>query len=180
MKKLIITSVFCAVVSLTVFGQNDAPKYNVPEDYSFTLPEDYTAYEPQIKEAIDWYLWRSLAFDADKRQTAGAFFFKWLIGTPTVTVDIHPDIVNFSANNPELILPFAMGWTKFAIDNPTHSKDPIKGSHAGIEAAVDYYNKNRGFLKKDENIEKYEKMIKKNKLENYIKKHLPKKEDDIK
>jgi len=169
MKKIVLVFIL-GISFLSVFSQDNTPKYTVPKDYSFTLPEDYEKYNPMVSEAIDWYLWRSMGFDADKRQEAGAFFLKWLIGTPAVTVDIDPKIVNFMNTNPELLLPFSMGWAKYSIDN--NSKDRIKGCSAGIEAVVSFYRTNRGFLRKDDNVEKYEKMIKKNKLEDYIKKNL--------
>lgn len=166
MKNLLFTLLFCSL-SLFTFGQNNNPKYTVPEEYSFVEAEDYDTFAPQIKETIDWFLWRSMAFDATKRKDASTFFLQWLMGSPTVSVEINPDIVNFLTPNPELMMPFMMGWTKYALEN--NSKDKIKGNLAGVTATVEYYNKNRGFLKKDKNIENYEKMIKKNKLEDFIK-----------
>lgn len=164
---------FCLLFSFILpyaLGQNGTPKFTVPEEYEFNLPEDYEKYEPKILQTIDWYLWRSKGFDEDLREDAREFFIKWLIGSPSVTVDIQPKIVNFIEINPDLLIPFMMGWTKYALSN--HSKDHVKNTGAGIVTAVDYYNKNRGYLGKDKNIEEYEKMIKKNKLENYIKKNI--------
>lgn len=159
---------------ITGFAQtNPTPKYNIPTEYSFLLPEDYNKYNSQIKEAIDWYLWRSMGLDEDKRQNAAAFFMKWLIGTPSVTIDIHPEVVNFVDTNPQLLISFSMGWAKYSIEN--NSTDRIKGCVAGIEAVVTYYNKNRAFMNKDVSIEKYEKMIKNNKLDSYIIKKIPSK-----
>lgn len=162
-----------ALLFISLIGSaqtNKIPKYNVPEEYSLLLAEDYNKYQPQILETIDWYLWRSMGLDNDKRQTAATFFMKWLTGTPTVTVDIDPKIVNFMDINPQLLLPFSMGWTKYSIEN--NSTGRIKACMAGIEVIVDYYNANRAFMNKDKNIEKYEKLIKNNKLENYISKNL--------
>ena len=169
MKNLTLILLF-SFVSLLAFAQNDNPKYTVPSEYTFVEPEDYDTYEPQIREVIDWYLWRSLAFDSEKRRDASAFFFQWLIGTPTVSVELNTNIANFLDNNPELLMPFMMGWTKYSLENDT--KDKIECNIASIETVVGYYNKNKGFLKKDKNIEDYEKMMKKNKLKNYIKKNI--------
>lgn len=157
----------CLIASAQV---NTTPKYNIPEEYSFVLPEDYDKYQPQIKEAIDWYLWRSMGLDEEKRKNAAAFFSTWLVGSPTVTIVIDDKIVDFLQTNPQLLLPFCMGGAKYAIDN--NSNDRVKLSVAGIEAVVAYYNKNRAFMNKQDSIEKYEKMIKKKKLENYIRKKL--------
>lgn len=161
---------------VTGFAQtNSIPKYNVPEEYSFLLREDYNKYQLEIKEAIDWYLWRSMGMDNDKRQNAATFFMKWLVGSPAVTVEIDTKVVNFVNTNPQLLIPFSMGWSKYSIDN--EDADRIKACAAGIEAATAYYNKNRAFMNKDVDIEKYEKMIKNKKLENYISKNLPPKKE---
>ncbi len=174
MKKTLLIFSFICVYVIGSAQTNTIPKYTVPEEYSFVLPEDYTTYQPQVKEAIDWYLWRSMGLDENKRQYAAAFFMKWLVGSPTVTVDIDEKIVNFADNNPPLLIPFCMGWAKYAIDN--NPDDRVKGCCAGIQTTVDYYNTNRGSMNKDANVEKYEKMIKNKKLEKYISKNLaPKK-----
>lgn len=170
MKKLILTTTLFCFVALFSYPQESNPKFTVPEDYAFVNPEDYANYEPQVIEAIDWYLWRSMAFDAGKRKEASSFFLQWLIGSPSVTVEIQPDVANFFQTNPELMMPFMMGWTKHSLEN--NSDDNIKGSIAGIEAVVRYYQKNRGFLKENKEVEKYAKMIEKNKLEKHIKKVL--------
>ncbi|QIK54111.1 hypothetical protein G7051_07090 [Dysgonomonas sp. HDW5B] len=171
MKKSVFIFTFIFVFVMGFAQTNTTPKYNVPEEYSFLLREDYNKYEPEIKEAIDWYLWRSMGMDNDKRQNAATFFMQWLVGSPAVTVEVDTKVVNFVDTNPQLLIPFSMGWSKYAIEN--ENADRIKASAAGIEAAVTYYNKNRAFMNKDANIEKYEKMIKNKKLENYISKNLP-------
>lgn len=173
MKKSIFIISFLFMCLIAFAQTNKIPKYNVPEEYSLLLADDYNKYEPQIKEAIDWYLWRSMGLDNDKRQAAATFFMKWLAGSPSVTVEIDPKIVNFIDTNPQLLIPFCMGWTRYSIEN--NSNDRVKACMAGIEVVVASYNTNRAFMNKDKNIEKYEKMIKSNKLESYISKNLPSK-----
>lgn len=166
MKKILFTY-FLFVCSIFVFSQSTTnPKFDVPEEYSLVAPEDYTKYEPQLVNVINWYLWRSLAFDADKRKLADQFFLKWITGSPTVDVDIHPDIVNFIDATPQLFVPYIMGCVKYSIDN-NYSKDKIKANCAGIRTAVKYYKNNRSFFQKNNNIEKYDKM-KEDKLEKYV------------
>ncbi|WP_165043048.1 hypothetical protein [Dysgonomonas sp. ZJ709] len=160
---LLLFSFTCTVL----FSQN----YNVPKDYKFVIAEDYKTYEPQIKETMEWLLQTSLGQDSKKRQEANAFFIAWLTGEPDIKVNIHPKVVNFMDGNPELLIPFMIGWSKYALDN-NYSKDNIAGNMAGIEATVTFYRKNRGYLKQDKNIEKYEKLIEKGNLEKEIKKNL--------
>ncbi|SHF55282.1 hypothetical protein [Dysgonomonas macrotermitis] len=164
MKKVVFFTLFC-VSAFICWSQN--PKYNVPEEYSLVLPEDYSKYEPQILETIDWYLWRSVALDADRQKEASIFFMKWITGSPTVTVDIHIEFIKYTTETPGLLMPFIMGWVKYSLEN-NYSKDRVKACNAGIVTAVNYYNKNKGFLSENKEIKKYENLIKKNKLEKFI------------
>lgn len=158
------------IISLSTLCANaqkeNIPVYDVPKEYSLVLPEDYTKYEPQLMQTIDWYLWRSISLDAEKRQDAIVFFIKWITGSPTVTVDIHPEIISLIKNTPELLIAFMMGWVKYSINN-NYSKDKIKCCNAGLQAVLDYYKKNRSYFSKHEDLEKYGKMNK-NQQEKYI------------
>jgi len=169
MKKTIMMFLI-AFLCIAVYGQD----YPVPAEYTMEKKEDYKSYEPQIKATIDWYLNQSLSADPKKRAAAGEFFMKWMGGTPDVSVGIDPRIVNFMGTNRELLLPFIMGWAKYALNND-YSKDIVLCNKAGIEAVVAYYDKNKGFLKKDKNVEKYARSIEKGKLEEDIRKILEKK-----
>lgn len=159
---LALLSYFCIGVS----GQN----YNVPNNYKFENKEAYTVYEPQVKETIDWLLQTSLGKEANKRQEANSFLMAWVSGSPNVSIGIDPRIVNFISINPEMLMPFIAGWVKYALEN-SYSKDNIEGNKAGLEAVVAFYKNNRGYLKKDGNIEKWEKLVEKGKLEEEIKKN---------
>lgn len=147
--------------------------YTVPKDVKFENKEDYAAYEPQVKETISWLLDTPLAKDSNKRKEAGAFFLMWLTGTPDVSIEVNTDIIPFINDNPELLLPFMAGCVRYSLDN-NHDKDALKINVAGIETAVSFYRKNRGYLKKDGSIEKYEKLIQKGKLEQDLQKKLDK------
>jgi hypothetical protein len=62
------------------------------------------------------------------------------------------------------------GWTKYAIE--TKDKSEVASNIKGIEAAIDFYNRNKDLLQKDKAIEKYIKMKDSGKLEGYITKKL--------
>ena len=83
-------------------------------------------------------------------------------------------MMNFIKINPELVMPFTAGWTKYSLDND-YSEDVVQGTKAGVETVINFYRKNRGYLKKDGNIEKYEKLMENGKLETEINKKLNKK-----
>lgn len=168
MKKLIF-SFIGVLFSLSMLGQD----YNVPKNVKLEAKEDYAAYEPQVKETIDWLLNTPLGKDANKRTEANAFLMMWLIGTPNVSMNINADLLTFIKKNPELLMAFTAGSTKYALDND-YSKDMVQAHIAGIESAVNFYRKNRGYLKKDGDIEKYEKLMEKGKLEAEVRKKLDK------
>lgn len=166
-----IKSLFCLCflfLSYSIAAQTNKPKFSVPTEYSLVDSIDYKKYEPQVLEAIDWYLWRSLAFDKNERSQVKEFFMKWIAGSPTVTVAIDGNVVSFMNTSPELLMPFLMGWTKYSLDN-NYSKNNIKCCIAAIRATTKFYDDNRSFFIEDETIENYKKMNDK-KLEKYLKK----------
>ncbi|MFV0469550.1 MAG: hypothetical protein ACK5MK_11565 [Dysgonomonas sp.] len=169
MKKIMLVSLFC-LASIATFGQN----FEVPKNVTFETKEKYQTYEPQIKEAINWALNTPLSREPGKRRETYTFFMTWLTGTPNVSISIDTDKMTFWQTNPELLIPFMMGWTTYALDNG-YSKDEIQGYKSGIEAIVAFYRNNMLLLKKDKNIEKYETLIKKGKLDDELKKLLNKK-----
>lgn len=168
MKKTVLLVVF-VVFTFSAYGQ----EYMVPKNVKFENKEDYAAYEPQVKETINWLLATSLGKEANKRTEANAFLMMWLTGTPNVSVNVNTDILPFIKKSPELLLPFIAGCVKYSLEN-NYSKDDILLNKAGIETVIAFYRNNRGYLKKDDSIEKYEKLVEKGKLEEDIRKKLAK------
>jgi hypothetical protein len=103
----------------------------------------------------------------EKRKEANAFVIVWLTGSPNVSVEIDSEIVNFMDQNPELLMIFMCGWTKYSLETKDY-KNKISGNQKGIEAVIDFYTRNRENLKKDKNVEKYIKMKDKGTLVEYI------------
>ncbi|MDR1090744.1 MAG: hypothetical protein LBL79_06680 [Prevotella sp.] len=168
MKKTVLLVVL-VIFTFTVYGQ----EYMVPKNVKFENKEDYAAYEPQVKETINWLLATSLGKEANKRTEANAFLIMWLTGTPDVSINVNTDILPFIKKSPELLIPFIAGCIKYSLEN-NYSKDNILLNKAGIETIVAFYRNNRGYLKKDDNIEKYEKLMEKGKLEEDIRKKIAK------
>lgn len=169
MKSIIILLTLSLYTTSTVFSQ----EYNVPKNYSFADKQDYIEYTPQIVETMDWLLETPLNKDLDKRIEANTFFVQWLTGSPSVTVNLHSDIVTFINESPDLLLPFMIGWTQYQLDNGK-SSDDLNPNIAGLTRSIEFYNKNKEFLNKGKEIEKYSKLLEKGKLEKDIKKKLEK------
>jgi hypothetical protein len=147
-----------------------AREFEVPKNCVMTKDEDFAKYEVDVLKGIDWLLNTPLDTRPEKRKEVNGFFMKWLTGTPTLSIEIKPEIVNFMKPNSELVMIFMCGWTKYAIESKD-SKNKTMGNQKGIEAVIDFYIKNKGSLKNDANVEKYIKMKANGKLEEYISKN---------
>lgn len=162
MKRLLIISAFF------IFALNlNAQEFKVPQNYAFSNKEDYVKYEGDILKGIDWLLNTPINTEPEKRNEVNIFFMKWLTGSPTVSVEIKTEIVNFMKPNADLLMIFMCGWTKYSLESKDYN-NKIKGNQKGIEAVLEFYIKNKENLKKDNNVEKYIKMKEKGKLEEYI------------
>lgn len=168
MKKMILLAAL-VVSSFSLYGQ----EYMVPKNVKFENKGDYATYEPQVKETIGWLLATSLGKEPTKRTEANTFLMMWLTGTPDVSINVNTDLLPFVKKSPELLMPFIAGCVRYSLEN-NYSKDEIQINKAGLETIVAFYRNNRGYLKKDDNIEKYEKLIEKGKLEEDIKKRIEK------
>lgn len=167
MKKLLLVSVALFLGSW-LFGQ----EFQVPVNYQLVKIEDYAPYEQDVVNCINWLSETPVDQNVEKRKEANAFLMKWIIGSPNVKIEIRQDVVTFMSS-PDLLMAFLGGWTKYSLETKNFS-DKLKGNMAGIENAIDVYNKNKKAIGKDKNIEKYVKLQSKGKLEEEIAKILSK------
>ena len=154
------------ILAINVFSQ----EFEVPKNYVFSNKEDYTKYETDIIKSIDWLTNTPIQTQPEKRKEINAFVMVWLTGSPNVSVEIKAEIVNFMDPNPDLLMIFMFGWTKYSLETKDY-KNKIIGNQKGVEAVIDFYKKNRENLKKDKNVEKYIKMKENGTLEEYITKN---------
>lgn len=164
MKKTLLT-LFISALSLGVYAQH----FEVPADYKLIAKEDYAPYEQDVVNCVDWITNTPLNMEADKRKDANAFLLKWVSGSPTVHIEIKEEVVTFLGSSPELLMVYLGGWTRYSLQSKDFD-NKVEGSLAGIESVIDFYSKNKAFLPKDKNIEKYIKMKEKGKLREYIEK----------
>jgi len=100
-----------------------------------------------------------------------ALLVAWLTNSPTVTLEINADVLDFTKKNPDLLILFMGGWTRYALQN-NYSKDNVQGSIAGIRSAIKVYK--TGLLKKDKEMQKLVELDEKGGLEEYVRKKLAK------
>jgi hypothetical protein len=165
MKKLLIISIILFQDS-RLFAQ----EFQVPVDYKLVKVEDYAPFEQDVINCVKWLSDTPVDQNIGKRKEANAFLMKWIMGSPNIKIDLRPEFV---MSNPDLLMAFLGGWTKYSLETKDFS-DKVKGNVAGLENAIDMYNKNKKATGKDKNIEKYIKLQSKGKLEEEVTKILSK------
>ena len=133
------------------------------------LPETKTQFvqsEPQVINTINWLESTPMDSAEVKRKEQLALLLAWMTNSPTVDIVVNTKVVNFSEKNPELLLIFMGGWTKYVLEN-SYSKDLVKSNLAGVLSVIKVYKKNKT-LKKDKNLEKLIELNEKNELEEWI------------
>jgi len=163
MKKLLFLA-FCTALSFNIFSQG----FEVPKDYVFEKPEDYKAYEEKIIQCIDWLIETPANQEFQKRMEANSFLLRWATGSPDVTIEIRQEVVTFLQTSPELLMIFIGGWTKHQLMNKKN-KSILDSSLASLETVIQYYEKNKEHLNKDENVEIFIDLKKKGKLKDHLK-----------
>lgn len=134
--------------------------------------EEFVASEKNVLATIDWLEITPFDKEEEKRMAQKALLVGWITNSPTVTLEINAGILTFTKKNPDLMIIFMGGWTKFCLQN-NYSQDNIQGSLAGVKDAIKVY-KNLS-LKKDKEMEKLIELEDKGELENWVKSKMVKK-----
>lgn len=164
MKKSFLALVVCLLaISFTASAQTSP----VPEHYAFSAKEDYAKYNDDIIKTIDWLQQSPWSQPLDNRKPANAFLMAWLTGTPDVSISIGSALTKLTNKNPELLIIFMGGYTKYALQHKSDfSKD--KANVAGLRAMIDKYT-NDPARKKDSAMEKLIKTDKDGGLDEWVK-----------
>ena len=134
--------------------------------------EEFISSEKKVLATIDWLETTPFDKEEEKRTNQKALFVAWLTNSPTVTLEINADVLTFTKKNPDLLITFMGGWTRYSLQN-NYSSDNVQGSLAGIKSAIKVY-KNLS-LKKDKEMEKLIELEGKGELEAWVKDKMSKK-----
>ena len=134
-------------------------------------PEEFKASEKKVLATIDWLESTPINEQRDKRDFQNAALLTWITNSPTVTVEVNADILTFIKKNPDLLVIFMGGWTRYSLQN-NYSKDVVEGTIAGLKSAIKVYK--TGLLKKDKAMQAYVDLDDKGELESYVKSKLKK------
>jgi hypothetical protein len=138
----------CLYFSLGVRAQTDSLLHNpLP-----TTKEEFTASEPKVLNTINYLETTPIDKQHDAWRDQAAMLMAWLTNSPEVTVDIDSKTVTFGNKNPELLMIFMGGWTKYVLQNG-YSQDKVQANVAGIKSAIKVYKLGNG-LKKDKEMDK--------------------------
>ena len=169
MKKFeLITITILLIFSQITFAQD----FEIPKNLQLEKEADYIKYEADVLNGINWLENTSVEQELAKRKNTNAFLMKWIIGTPTISIGLQEFQTKLTEKNPDLLISFLGGWTKFAIENPSEKDDVIKANIAGFQSIIKVYIANKGNgMRKDKKIEK---LIKLNptELEKWVRKEL--------
>lgn len=160
-----------ALLSLFVGISAQEDEFQVPKKYKIKTEEDCTKYKEDFVKCIDWLINTPINESPSKRKSANDFFLQWLTVTETVTIEMNTDVVNFGKDG-NLMIIFMAAWAKDVIETEDNHKDILRGSLIGINAMIDFYQKNKDEMEKNSDIEKYIKLKEKGKLEETIQKKL--------
>lgn len=153
------------------FGMVGQTQFEVPKNYKFKTKEDYPKYEQDIIKATDWLINQPSNENRGKRKEVSKFVLGWVMGSPSVSIVIS-DLADFSSS-PDYLIIFMGAWSSENIKNRNYD-DQLAGNLAGIEAVIQYYEKNQKRLGKDKRIKKYIKLKKREKLKEFVQSKIPK------
>lgn len=131
--------------------------------------EEWVASEEKVLATIDWLENTPIDQEKEKRETQQALLLVWIINSPTVTVELNSDVTPFTKKNPELLVSFIGGYTRYVLQND-YSKDVQACSLAGVQSAIKVYK--AGGLKKDKRMEAIIESDNKGELETWVKEQM--------
>jgi hypothetical protein len=146
--KIRLLLVACLSLSLGVRGQTDSLLNNpLP-----TTKEEFTASELRVINTVNYLETTPIDKQGDAWRIQAALLVAWLTNSPEVTIEVNAKTATFVKKNPELLMIFMGGWTRYVLQNG-YSRDKIQANVAGIKSAIRVYKLGNG-LKKDKEMEK--------------------------
>ncbi|MEO3403738.1 hypothetical protein AAFN85_07530 [Mucilaginibacter sp. CAU 1740] len=151
--------IFTLVIAIIAFAFTaKAQTFHVPENYVLKEKGDYAKYEEDVIKGVDWLQDTPWALEEQKRMETNAFLMKWIQGSPSVSIEVNSAVAKMTEKNPQLLMTFMGGYTKYALQNKT-AFDKNKANLAGVKATVDKYaletdHKNNSLLNKLAKIDK--------------------------
>ena len=166
MKK--ITRLLSILMLILVFSKNISAqtKFNVPANYQLVVKEDYAKYEADIITAAKWLEEIDLDRDEDKRKEVSSFVMKWIIGSPSVSVELSEKIMDLYKKNDKILINYMAAYSAYWLQNKSAATKP-GGVKAGLTSMMNVYKKDIN-IKKNKEMDKLIKTTGEGKLDEYI------------
>jgi len=149
--------------------QAKSQTFQVPKDVTYKTADDYVKYEKDIIEAAKWPVKTPLNEHQEKRQRVSLFVLNWVNGSPTVSVELFPVVLDFEKKNPGMLIIFMANWSAYVLEN-NYSTDQNAAKKAALIACADVYRTGQG-IKKDKKMKKLIKAIDSGNLDKWIEKN---------
>ncbi len=159
--KTIKTLILMLFVSATVLAQ----EVEIPNDLKLETAEDYKQTEQLVLDSAAWLLQSPIAENPGKRKDINAFLMKWMSGSPSVSIELVSGLVPLECA--DCLMLFLSGWTKYSLEN-NYSNNKVDCALAGVEYAIEFYEKNKAEIGKNPEMQKLIKLKKKEKLKKYV------------
>ena len=146
MKKIIISLVF----TIMYFGSSHAQvNFDIPPNVELKVKEDYAKYEPAIVEAAKWLEITDLDKEVNKRKDVNAFVLEWVLGCPTINIDLTEQLGKIYGKNDQLLILYMVSYSRHFIENkPTATK--LSATKAALNSIMNVYKKGIGITKTKE------------------------------
>jgi hypothetical protein len=162
MKKYSPLSLLFLFFTVTSFAQ----EFEMPEDFVVVEKEDYTKYEQKIIEASKWLQAVPFNEQKNKREQVSYFVVKWVNGSPTVTVELMPVIMDFNSKNNGMLVLYMAACSQYVLEN-NYSTDVRAKHKAALKAMMTVYQTGKG-IKKDKKMDKLIKADTEGKLNEWL------------
>jgi hypothetical protein len=162
--KTILKNLSAMALCLLLFQGVNAQKFVVPEIPGNIEQDEYSNYNQDAMNCINWL--KNNSPKHVQRKDVASYVIWWLTGTPDVHITLNADAIKFDDGN--LLVLCLCGWAEHAGQNK--DDDAVNGCMAGVETALNYYEKYKSLLSKDKGAEKLLKMRNKGTLKSFIEK----------
>ena len=182
--KKVLTS---AVMAMLACAGARAQELLIPHDYTETSPQELHLYEQNVLDCVEWLVNTPVDEQSADRQNVRKFVLEWIQATPNVAVYLDPQLMEFTQDSKytdEMLTVYAGGYLSGLLrDKDTHGDltlsgeattkgetkaDRIKGVTSAIETSLEFYDKNKDKLGRNNTLEKYKEMLHEGTLREHI------------
>jgi hypothetical protein len=154
---------FATILFALLTGISMAQELIIPDKFEPAKASDYKEYEEEVLICIEWLKDTPMQESRETRKLANAFLLQWISGSPSVQIELREQVMSLVENNPDLLAIYLGGWTQYSLVTP-ELVPALDGHIKGMEAAVEFYEKNKAALNRDRGMEKLIKLKEKGKM----------------